>query len=143
MNREQCTFVGCDNSASRLMIRKRECDHPAWDGALVLAVCHAHPDEAINPSPCHVCGARNRTVLSDLRYEEDPGLLAMAIEDLDERTLDGYPIRYRMTLTDYNLDPCQVTGIQSLSHGTVWYRTSTGMFDAGRLWAAMPPRRKS
>jgi len=49
------------------------------------------------------------------------------------------PIRVGMKYVDYNLDWTTVTGITSVDmHSGVWFETSTGMFDATRLWARMP-----
>jgi hypothetical protein len=61
-----------------------------------------------------------------------------AVNSTNERTLDGVLIRHGMTAFDYNLDECRVTGVQSMSGGTVWFETTTGMFDGTRLWARMP-----
>ncbi len=61
-----------------------------------------------------------------------------AVNSFNERTIDGEIIRHGMTVFDYNLDECQVIGVQSISHGTVWFTTTTGMFDGSRLWAREP-----
>lgn len=62
------------------------------------------------------------------------------IISLDQRTIDGVPIRYGMNVVDYDLRDTRIVGVQSVEvNGTVWFRTDNGgMFDGGRLWAVRP-----
>lgn len=62
------------------------------------------------------------------------------IEKFDLRTLDGVPIRLGLEVTDYDIRRTTIIGIQSAAYSpdgkhVIWFETTTGMFDAGRLWA--------
>jgi hypothetical protein len=73
------------------------------------------------------------------RHSGSTRAIAKLVQELNLKTLDGVPIRVGMKYVDYNLDWTTVTGITSVDmHSGVWFETSTGMFDATRLWARKP-----
>jgi hypothetical protein len=64
---------------------------------------------------------------------------ANLIAELAVRTIDGVLVRHGMTVTDYDLRQCTVTGVNHVTiDGVVWFETTTGMFDGQRLWARKP-----
>jgi len=66
-------------------------------------------------------------------------LITALVEEMNLKTLDGVAIRPNMRVVDYNLKWTTITGIQSVDlHTGIWFATTTGMFDASRLWARMP-----
>jgi len=96
----------------------------------------------MNPNDWTPDQLRERVTLAkdgDRRTPGDTRRIALLIDDLAISTIDGRTISLGMRVVDYNLDWCEVTGIQSVAaDGTVWFETTTGMFDGGRLRARMP-----
>jgi len=56
----------------------------------------------------------------------------------EAKTIDGVEVTKGLAVWDYNLNPCTVVGVQSVSHGVTWFKTSTGMFDGSRMWVHHP-----
>jgi hypothetical protein len=75
----------------------------------------------------------------DVEKAREAGTIPALVVELDEQTIDGYPVRVGMTVTDYDMKRTTVVGIAHVANdGTVWYETGTGMFDAKRMWAVKP-----
>ena len=95
--------------------------------------------------PCHSLACPDQDQHPQHVWGEDPNRWwclgtdpVAAVNAHRQYTLDGVLIQYGMTLVDYDLNECKVIGVQSMSHGTIWFKTTTGMFDASRLWATKP-----
>lgn len=59
-----------------------------------------------------------------------------AVAAANQRTSDGTPIVVGLKVLDYDRRETTVVGVQSLSHGTFWFKTANGgMFDGDRLQA--------